>query len=117
MKKIQILLFVLLLSSVGSLKGQENTWREIPYFLDNYKKEYKMSPREATLSWFKDARYGLFIHWGPAVQYEAGEWVMYNQRIPINTYEKKCRDFKGNKFDAKSISMATLANSYRIIGL
>jgi len=38
--------------------------------------------------WFQDARFGLFIHWGVYSVLGDGEWVMNNQQIPINTYEK-----------------------------
>ena len=38
------------------------TWREMPYYLKGYEAEYKRSAREAALAWFKDARFGLFVH-------------------------------------------------------
>ena len=77
------------------------TWREMPYYLKGYEAEYKRSAREAALAWFKDARFGLFVHWGPATLFGRGEWVMYNDRIPIDEYEQKAREFKGEKFRAQ----------------
>ncbi len=38
--------------------------------------------------WFEDARFGLFIHWGVYSLLGDGEWVMNNQNIPIEAYEK-----------------------------
>ncbi|MEE9361465.1 MAG: alpha-L-fucosidase [Cellulophaga sp.] len=38
--------------------------------------------------WFQEARFGLFIHWGVYSQLGDGEWVMTNQNISINNYEK-----------------------------
>ena len=38
--------------------------------------------------WFKDARFGLFIHWGVYSVLGDGEWVMNNQNISIEEYEK-----------------------------
>ncbi len=45
------------------------------------------------LAWWREARFGLFIHWGlyavPAGYWKGepfegiGEWVMFKQRIPI----------------------------------
>ena len=92
-----------LLSTVWTLQAQEQTWREMPYFLKGYEKEYKRSPKEAAFAWFKDARFGLFIHWGPGSLYKKGEWVMYNDKIPLTEYEATARKFTGDKFNARII--------------
>lgn len=95
-------IIVFLLSAIAlNTSAQENAWREIPYFLKGYEQEYEESPRKAALSWFKDARFGLFVHWGPATLYGKGEWVMYGDKIPIKDYEQKAREFKGEKFCAQ----------------
>jgi alpha-L-fucosidase len=86
-----------------SLMAQERAWKEIPYFLHGYEKLYKESPNKAALEWFKNARFGLFIHWGPATLYGEDEWVMYNKKIPLKDYEQNCRLFKGENFDADKI--------------
>jgi alpha-L-fucosidase len=69
--------------------------------------------REARLAWFRDAKYGLFIHWGlyaiPAGEWEGrtypgiGEWIMYRARIPVRQYEKLAQQFNPTKFDADAI--------------
>lgn len=94
-------IFLLSLIMVLRLQGQEQTSREIPYFLKGYEALYEESPKKAALSWFKDARFGLFIHWGPAALYGKGEWVMYNEKIPYQEYEQKAKCFKGDKFNAQ----------------
>ncbi len=38
--------------------------------------------------WFQDAKFGLFIHWGVYSVLGDGEWVMNNQNIAIDEYEK-----------------------------
>ncbi len=38
--------------------------------------------------WFRDARFGLFIHWGVYSILGDGEWVMNNQNISVQNYEK-----------------------------
>lgn len=98
MKAINILIVFLI--CFLSATAQENTWREIPYFLKKYEKQYKKSPKEAALKWFEDARFGLFIHWGPASIYGKGEWVMYYDNIPVKEYEDNVRKFRGEKFNA-----------------
>ena len=38
--------------------------------------------------WFQDAKFGMFIHWGVYSILGDGEWVMNNQRIDKETYQK-----------------------------
>jgi alpha-L-fucosidase len=62
------------------------------------------------LAWFRDAKYGLFIHWGlyaiPAGQWDGhpvpglGEWIMNRGKIPVREYEKLAARFNPVKFDA-----------------
>lgn len=108
MKKILILILCAFYQHSGA---QEQTWREMPYFLKGYETEYKKSPSEAAKAWFKDARFGLFVHWGPASLYQKGEWVMYNDRIPLDEYEAAARKFTGENFNAKDyVDLAKKAN-------
>lgn len=58
MNRYSVLIICLLFGL--NLRGQEQTWREIPYYLKGYEAEYAKSPKEAALAWFKDARFGLF---------------------------------------------------------
>ena len=45
MKKIRINLFIIcLLGVLAEVCAQESTWREMPYFLKGYEKQYKKSP-------------------------------------------------------------------------
>lgn len=50
--------------------------------------------------WFQDAKFGLFIHWGVYSVLGRGEWVMNNEKIPINEYEKLPARFNPTEFDA-----------------
>ncbi len=45
------------------------------------------------LSWWREARLGMFIHWGLYSLMAQGEWVMYFKRIPVKEYEKLAHDF------------------------
>ncbi len=42
--------------------------------------------------WFNDARFGLFIHWGPFSIPGSGEWVMNNRKITVYNYTR-LKDF------------------------
>jgi alpha-L-fucosidase len=60
--------------------------------------------------WFRQARFGLFIHWGIYSQLGAGEWVMENRPIPAATYRELATTFNPVKFDAKEwVSLAKAA--------
>ena len=51
--------------------------------------------------WFEEARFGLFVHWGVYSVLGDGEWVMNNQNISINEYEKIPGFFNPTEFDAE----------------
>ena len=66
--------------------------------------------REKRLRWFREAKFGLFIHWGlyciPAGQWNGhrvpglGEWIMNRAQIPVHEYEKLALRFDPVRFDA-----------------
>jgi alpha-L-fucosidase len=66
--------------------------------------------KEKRLEWFRDAKYGLFIHWGlyaiPAGQWNGkrslglGEWVMLRSAVPVKEYETLAGRFNPVKFNA-----------------
>jgi len=41
------------------------------------------------LKWFDEARFGMFIHWGPYAVAARGEWVMNRERIPVEEYTER----------------------------
>jgi alpha-L-fucosidase len=41
----------------------------------------------------------MFIHWGVYSVLGRGEWVMYNERIPIPEYEKLVPQFNPTKYN------------------
>jgi alpha-L-fucosidase len=52
-----------------------------------------LSGGEDKVRWFRDAKFGMFIHWGIYSVLGRGEWVMYNERIQVQEYEKLCSQF------------------------
>jgi alpha-L-fucosidase len=68
--------------------------------------------REARLAWFREAKYGLFIHWGlyaiPAGEWKGqavpgiAEWIMHRARIPVREYEALARQWNPVEFDAEA---------------
>jgi alpha-L-fucosidase len=76
------------------------------------------------MSWWREARFGLFIHWGlyaiPAGKWgdktHYGEWIMDTANIPIPTYEKFVSQFNPIKFDADEwVSIAKEAGMRYIV--
>jgi alpha-L-fucosidase len=68
--------------------------------------------RDRKMKWFREARFGMFIHWGlyavPAGEWKGkeiegiGEWIMNRAKIPISEYELLAKDFNPVKFDAEA---------------
>jgi alpha-L-fucosidase len=66
--------------------------------------------REQRLKWFREAKYGLFIHWGlyavPAGEWKGraipglGEWIMFRAPVPVRDYEQLAARFNPIKYNA-----------------
>ncbi len=57
--------------------------------------------RVAARTWFQDAKFGMFIHWGVYSLLGQGEWVMQNRSIPVGPYEWLASTFNPVKFNAR----------------
>ena len=51
---------------------------------------------------FRDAKVGLFIHWGVYSLLADGEWVMNNRSIRTAEYEHLAPRFNPTRFDARA---------------
>src|SRR5436853_1144091 len=66
--------------------------------------------RDARMKWWREARFGMFIHWGiysvPAGVYKGqqsthiGEWIMRDFNIPVAEYAQYTTQFNPTKFNA-----------------
>ncbi len=66
---------------------------------------------DARMEWFRDAKFGMFIHWGlysvAAGEWNGkpvrgiGEWILSNARITVEDYAPLQQRFNPVKFDAK----------------
>ncbi|MGK9477022.1 alpha-L-fucosidase [Melioribacter sp. OK-6-Me] len=85
MKRILVIVLLALISiNVMAQKGYKPT-------------EENLENRE----WFRNAKFGLFVHWGIYSVLGDGEWVMEQQRIDKHTYEKVASFFNPVEFDPK----------------
>lgn len=76
----------------------------IPNYLAGYEELYAADPRQAALAWFRQAKYGLFLHYGLYSLLGRHEWVQFKERIPVADYEKLINDFTADGFDANAIA-------------
>lgn len=120
-KRLLILLSVLciLILSTTILLGQTKSSKQKPLYEPNWKSLSK----HQTPEWFRDAKFGIYTHWGPntvADEEASGDWAqwfgmrMYRKSNPTFAFSKKqfgdqhtfgYKDFipmfKGEKFNAK----------------
>ncbi|MGD0896796.1 MAG: alpha-L-fucosidase [Thermoguttaceae bacterium] len=82
--------------------------------------------RAARMRWWREARFGMFIHWGiysvPAGTYKGkpiggiGEWIMNNGEIPVAEYAAYAKQFNPVKFNADEwVSIAKNAGMKYIV--
>jgi alpha-L-fucosidase len=76
---------------------------DVPSYLRGYEAQYAQDPKAAALAWFRDARYGLFLHYGLYSLLRRGEWVQYQERIPVAEYARLQDRFTAERFDAPAI--------------
>lgn len=77
------------------MKDQSHGWQE----------------KNRRMSWWREARFGMFIHWGiysiPAGMWKGkkvpgiGEWIMHRAKIPVKEYEPLAKKFNPMKFNAR----------------
>jgi len=73
----------------------------------NFTNETK-EQHDARMQWWREARFGLFIHWGlyaiPAGQWDTvttyGEWIRSEAQIPVEVYDSLVYKFNPVKFNA-----------------
>lgn len=82
---------------------------------------YQSSEKQAALEWFKEAKFGMFIHWGlysqaggmwkgvkinksPILGPKVAEWLMHAFQIPRAEYEELAKTFSPDKSFAQNIA-------------
>ena len=87
--------------------------------------------KDLRMKWFREARFGMFIHWGVYSQFAGsykgkqvnesgcgslGEWIMLAAKIPIADYKEGAAQFNPEKFDADAwVSIAKEAGMKYIV--
>lgn len=78
--------------------------------LNEWKQDYGPT-HDARMQWWRQAKFGMFIHWGvysvPAGVYQgkpvthAGEWIMRTADIPVAKYAEFTKQFDPTNFNAE----------------
>ena len=82
--------------------------------------------QDEKMAWFREAKFGLFIHWGlycqPAGAWKGqpvagiGEWIMNRAQIPVSEYSQLTKTFNPVQFDAEAwVQMAEDAGMKYIV--
>ena len=104
------------LSLLGCGSG-EQTSAGVPSFLRGYEELHRKDPRAATLEWFRQAKFGLFVHYGVYSQLGRGECVQWEEKIPVAEYSKLIETFRPDKFDADAIVELAVTAGMKYVNL
>jgi alpha-L-fucosidase len=78
----------------GAARAAEKDFTSYPYFNETQQQ------RDARMGWWREAKFGMFIHWGLYAIPASGEWYMRNHKTPLAEYAKYAQEFNPTKFDA-----------------
>jgi alpha-L-fucosidase len=90
-------------------------------YYDEWLQMHNSPEKQAALEWFKEAKYGMFIHWGLYSQAggiwkgqrmedsdnpgpKVSEWLMVKFQIPRNEYAELAKEFNPDKSFAQNIA-------------
>ncbi|MEI7987192.1 MAG: alpha-L-fucosidase [Armatimonadota bacterium] len=112
---------ILALTAIFSISAQAQQTNSVDPRANETKEQ-----RDARMKWWREARFGMFIHWGvysvPAGTYDGkqiggiGEWIMRSANIPVARYEQYAKQFNPEKFNATEwVSYAKAAGMKYIV--
>ena len=109
---LSLLLFIFVCGPAGCMEssklGSEPKPEEPQISSWPYEEETPQQ-RDARMAWWRQARFGMFIHWGvyavPAGTYNGkqiegiGEWIMHRGKIPVAEYKQYAKQFNPVEYD------------------
>jgi len=90
---------------------------KVPSFLRDYRSRYRDDPRAAATEWFRDANFGLFMHFGLYSIVGMGEWVQLRQKIPVAEYVTLTDRFAAENFDPDFITDLALDANMKYVNI
>ena len=86
LKKLQLLI-LLLVMAVSNLNAQKTMGTETD------------AQKDERMAWWKDSRFGMFIHWGLYSEAARHEWVKHNEKMDNTQYQKYFDNYNPDLFD------------------
>ncbi len=105
---------MLLPATVRAATGSRAT---LPAHLKGYEDLFARDPRKAAVTWFREAKLGLFMHYGVYSLLGRGEWVMLHEKIPVAEYGKLKDRFTAAAFDASAIADLAVAAGMKYVNI
>src|SRR5271165_3360979 len=106
------ILFAVSLSH-AQLEGSKPDTQPVRHPVPSIQDTESLGQRDARMAWWREARFGMFIHWGlysiPAGTWDGkqipgiGEWIMNNASIPVADYKALASQFNPTSFSAHDI--------------
>ena len=72
---------------------------------------------DARMAWWREARFGMFIHFGLYAIPGRGEWVQWNEQIPIEEYARLAHQFNPANFNPNAWAETAKAAGMRYMVL
>ena len=89
----------------------------VPAYLCDYADLYQTDPRAAALQWLRDAKYGLFVHYGLYSLLGRHEWVQLSEKIPVAQHDLLKDRFTAENFDAEQIARLAVEAEMKYVNL
>jgi len=96
----------------------------IPSYLVNHKKTYLDNPHKAALEWFREAKFGLFIPYGPnslvsmiGSRAARNDWLQYNEKLSVAEYAGVAQRFAADKFDVDFVTDLVLDAGMKYVNI
>ena len=106
-------LFAAMPLSYAQLEGSKPDTEPVNHPVPAIQDTETPAQRDARMEWWREARFGMFIHWGlysiPAGTWDGkqipgiGEWIMNNASIPVADYKALAPQFNPTGFSAHDI--------------
>src|SRR5580700_5823885 len=108
-----ILVFAAVSLSYAQLEGSKPDAQPVHHPIPSIQDTETPAQKDARMQWWREARFGMFIHWGlysiPAGTWDGkqipgiGEWIMNNASIPVADYKALAPKFNPTGFSAHDI--------------
>jgi alpha-L-fucosidase len=108
-----VVVFVAASLSHAQLEGSKAEKQPMRHPVPSVQDTESSAQRDARMQWWREARFGMFIHWGlysiPAGTWNGqqiagiGEWIMNNASIPVAEYKALAPQFNPTSFSARDI--------------